>query len=162
MREVFANTSILQYLHQLGLLGLLERFYGRLVVPPAVVDEIAAGRARGVDLPNLRAARFVEVRAVKAGRLLPLVGRLGGGEREVIALALESSGEALVLLDDALARRHARALGIELSGTLGVLMRAYRESQVDDLDAVISRLEELGFRLDKETRAAVLQLALGP
>jgi len=48
---------------------------------------------------------------------VPLVTNLGPGETEVLMLALESS-EAVVVLDDGLARRVAEAPGIRLTGTM--------------------------------------------
>ncbi len=162
MPEVVADTSVVQYLHQLGQLGLLQRLYGRVVVPGGVARELAAGRARGVDLPDLGAASWVEVREVAAGGLAPLVGRLGSGELEVLALAVERREQTLVLLDDAVARRHAGALGLRLSGTLGVLIRACRQGLIEDLARELDRLHQLGFRLDRQTRDSALRLAERP
>ena len=53
------------------------------------------------------------------------VGALDAGEREVLALA-RGSREALVLMDDELARTEARRLRIPVKGTLGILVAAYR------------------------------------
>jgi uncharacterized protein len=53
MPEVIVDTSPLQYLHQLGLLDLLPYFYEEILIPESVVQEIAAGRALGVALPEL-------------------------------------------------------------------------------------------------------------
>ncbi|MEO8426176.1 MAG: hypothetical protein ABI651_03605 [Verrucomicrobiota bacterium] len=55
MPEVICNTSVLQYLHQLGLLHLLRDLYGRVTIPQAVTREITAGLAQGVNLPDLAA-----------------------------------------------------------------------------------------------------------
>lgn len=52
MPDLVCNTSPLQYLHQLGLLHLLPKLGGRVSIPPAVVEELAAGRRAGVDLPD--------------------------------------------------------------------------------------------------------------
>jgi len=52
--EVICNTSPIQYLHQLGLLDLLPKLVKRVTVPPAVVEELAEGRAAGINLPDLR------------------------------------------------------------------------------------------------------------
>ena len=52
MPEVICNTSPLQYLHQLDLLDVLQAFTDHIIVPPAVVHELAAGRAQGVNLPD--------------------------------------------------------------------------------------------------------------
>jgi len=46
--EVICNTSPLQYLHQLGLLHVLPALAGQVVVPPAVVDELAEGERNEV------------------------------------------------------------------------------------------------------------------
>jgi predicted nucleic acid-binding protein len=43
--EVICNTSPLQYLHQLGQLNVIKALAGHLTVPPAVVAELAEGRA---------------------------------------------------------------------------------------------------------------------
>jgi len=51
---------------------------------------------------------------------------LDPGETEVLALA-QSLVDPLVLLDDEVARAEARRLKLHLCGTLGILVRAYRE-----------------------------------
>ena len=43
----------MQYLHQLGLLRVLPHLIGHIIVPPAVVDELAVGRSLGVNLPDV-------------------------------------------------------------------------------------------------------------
>jgi predicted nucleic acid-binding protein len=43
-----ANTSPLQCLHQCGLSDLFARLYQEVLVPPAVVQELAAGRTLGL------------------------------------------------------------------------------------------------------------------
>ena len=53
MPEIICDTSPIQYLYQLKLLHILSALAQRVIVPPAVVDELAAGRALGVSLPNL-------------------------------------------------------------------------------------------------------------
>ena len=64
--------------------------------------------------------------------LLPLVTHLGDGEKEVLALGLETQ-DALLLLDDRDARRYARTLELEISGTLGLLLRAKERGVLDDV-----------------------------
>lgn len=51
MPEVVSDTSPLQYLHQIGLLQILPALAERIVVPPAVDQELSIGRALGVNLP---------------------------------------------------------------------------------------------------------------
>ena len=158
MREVFCNTSPLQQLHQLGLLPVLHTLAGRLIVPPAVVEELSAGISRGLDLPELADLEWVEVRAPRSVAAVPLVSDLGPGETQVLALALESS-EPLALFDDALARRVAATLGIAVEGTLGLLLDAKKAGLLTSVRPLLDRLQSLGFRLDPGTRDAALRLS---
>jgi len=63
MADVIANTSPIQYLHQLDQLQLLRQLYGSLIVPPAVAEEIAEGRTLGHDLPDLYGLPWLEIAA---------------------------------------------------------------------------------------------------
>jgi predicted nucleic acid-binding protein len=50
-------------------------------------------------------------------------------------------------------------LGLTVTGTLGVLLRAKTEGHLPAVSPVVDKLEQLGFRLAPETRAGVLRLA---
>lgn len=146
MPEVISNTSPLQYLYQADLLNLLPALYGPITLPQAVADELAQGRARGVALPDAASLPWATVRPVRQGTVLPLVTDLGPGEREVLALAVETPG-SLVLIDDALARRHARLLGVVFTGTLGVILKAKRSGHLVAVRPVLDRFDALRFAL---------------
>ena len=152
------NTSPIQYLHQLGLLDLLPKLGGRVCIPPAVIEELAAGREAGVDLPDLTQLDWVRVRRPVSAAALPLVRDLGPGETEVLMLGLESR-ESILVLDDALARRVAVGLGLRLTGTLGILLSAKRIGLLSAVTPLLDRLQRLRFHLAPQTRAAVLTLA---
>lgn len=158
MPEIICNTSPLQYLHQLGLLHVLSGLAGRVVLPSAVARELSAGRAQGVDLPALEELEWITIRTPLSAPVIPLVVDLGAGETEVLALALES-GNAEVLLDDALARRVAAMLGLSFRGTLGLLLDAKRARLVTAVRPLLDRLKSLGFRLSHDTECSVLELA---
>jgi predicted nucleic acid-binding protein len=158
LSDVICNTSPIQYLHQLELLHILRALAGGVIVPPAVVDELAEGRALGVNLPDLTALDWVTVRRPVSELAVPLVTNLGPGETEVLMLALESR-KAVVVLDDALARRVAETLGLRLTGTLGLLLDAKRAGLIPAVGPLLDQLQALRFRVAPHTRAAVLKLA---
>jgi len=157
MREAVSNTSPLQYLYQADVLDLLPKLYDRVLVPAPVVEEIAEGRARGVALPDAGTLPWVTVVDPPAPEILPLAPDLGPGERS--ALAIAATRGLLVILDDALARRHAGLLGLRCTGTLGILIQAKRKGHLPTVRPLLDRLESLRFRLDPATRASVLELA---
>ena len=158
MRDVICNTSPLQYLHQADLLHLLPALFGSVQVPSAVEAELAEGRRRGVRLPELAELPWVTVRPVRDRKLLPLVTSLGDGEKEVLALGLETSGHLLVL-DDRNARRYAAAAGLKITGTLGILVLAKERGFLDSVQPVLDCLQALQFRLSTATHQMVLDLA---
>jgi len=156
--EVICNTSPLRYLHQLGLLHVLPALVKTVVVPPAVVAELAAGRALGVDVPDVASLDWVSVRTPLSVSALPLIHDLGAGETEVLMLALESE-DAIAVLDDALARRTAESLRKPVKGTIGILLDAKKAGLIDSLCLQLDRLQSLRFHLAPHTRAAALELA---
>lgn len=156
--QVICNTSPIQYLYQIGLLQILPALVGQVIVPPAVVDEIAVGRAAGVYLPDVATLDWVIVRSPVSKAALPLVNDLGVGETQVLMLALELR-DAVVILDDGLARRVAETLHLRLTGTLGLLLDAKRAGLLPAVAPVLDQLQALRFRLAPFTRAAVLKLA---
>jgi predicted nucleic acid-binding protein len=65
----------------------------------------------------------------------------------------------VLILDDALARRHATLMRVKTTGTLGVLLKSKTAGHVVLVSPLVSALEELGFHLSDRTRDAVLKLA---
>ncbi len=158
MADVIVNTSPLQYLHQIGQLDLFPKLFGRIIVPEAVIAELAAGRRLGVSLPIPEALGWIDRRspASPVGGLLSW--ELGAGESAVMSLALEHPG-SWVVLDDKLARQAALHLQLPLLGTAGILLRAKRAGHLDTVGPVLKQLAALGFRLTPETMRNILDLA---
>ena len=114
-RRVVPDTTCLIALSAVSLLDLLHEFYDVVVVPDAVAHEF------GDPLPS-----WVEAAQGDPVLVSALRQSLGPGEAEVIAVATQSA-DALAVLDDKRARATARAMGVRLTGTLGILLRAKRE-----------------------------------
>jgi predicted nucleic acid-binding protein len=158
LSEIICNTSPIQYLHQVQLLHILPELAARILVPPAVVDELREGRKKGIELPDITKLEWIEIIEPSSASALPLVTDLGPGETAVLALGLEVRN-AVVVLDDAVARNVARAVGLKLTGTLGLLLDAKRKGIIDQVATVLDELQSLRFRLSAHTRTAVLKLA---
>jgi predicted nucleic acid-binding protein len=156
--EVICDVSPIQYLHQAGLLDILRLRYGVITIPTAVAAELREGLRRGVDLPDLAPLKWMRIRQPERRLLAAIVADLGAGEREVLALGTAKQ-DSLVILDDAQGRRHARLLKLNVTGTLGVLLKAKETGLLPALAPVLDRLDRLRFRMDPATRQAVLRLA---
>ena len=67
-------------------------------------------------------------------------------------------GESAVL-DDAEARSCARTLGVQFSGTLGVIVRAYKRGLVPSLLEAIDQVRAAGLYVDDALVADILRKA---
>jgi predicted nucleic acid-binding protein len=145
---VVADASPLISLDACKQLGLLRKLYARVVVPQAVEQELSFGGRTGLPKGLTRAHRkWISVRKLRTLPPPALVAALHLGEAEVIALALEV-GSPLVLLDERAARAVARSRGLQVTGSLGVLLRAKKKGMLlavkPSIDLMLSRGVLLG------------------
>jgi hypothetical protein len=138
---VVSNTSPLYYLHRLRHLELLQKLYGEIVVPDAVVRELAAGRNEGHQVPDISNHAWICVQAVQVPAVIGLITDLGAGEAEVLALALERR-ECTVILDDRFAREVAKARSVRLTGTAGVLVKAKHSGLISCVAPLLDEAEK--------------------
>lgn len=158
MLKAISNTSPLLYLHQIGVLGWLPRLFGEVWVPGAVVQELEKGKRKGCNVPDLEGCgwvRFVEPVVMPSEWL---VLDLGPGELATMALALENPGH-VVLLDDDLARRVAKAAGLTVWGTLKVLLEAKAQGLTEHIEPFLSQLVSAGMWLSSDVQERILLLA---
>jgi predicted nucleic acid-binding protein len=147
MPDAVSDSSPLIHLAKIEALELISRLYSRILIPPAVWREVVEesdGRPGAVEMQKAVAAGWMVKRAAKNETLvIALRQTLDNGEAEAIALATELHPES-VLLDDKLARQMARRLGVPVTGTLGVLLRAKQVGLIVELQSLITRLQSEG------------------
>ncbi|MEM1041748.1 MAG: DUF3368 domain-containing protein [Bacteroidota bacterium] len=102
--------------------------------------EEGQGRPGEAEVKKAPEDGWIQVQPPKDGPLLRLLGgELDDGEAEGIALAVEV-GAGLLLLDETQARKRAGLVGLRVTGTLGLLVRARKEGRIDRLRPVLDRL----------------------
>jgi uncharacterized protein len=127
--------------------GLLKDMFGSVLIPPTVAEEVSRphGPVAAIDaaaIPGLKIQSPKNVGSV-AGQF-PALHR---GEIEAIALSLETSAD-LLIIDEAPGRLAARKLGIAITGTIGLLLRAKQEGRIPALRPLIESLRDrLQFRV---------------
>ena len=155
-RLVVVNTTPIIALSLVGELGLLRSLYDEVVVPSAVEAEVLAGGRDGIGSSELIEASWLRVASLQDSRRADLLADLDRGEAEVLAQELNAD---LVIIDERLARLHAKRLGLTLTGTLGVLLRAKQLGHVKAVAPLIDRLRQGGIHLSDVVVAEVLALA---
>lgn len=151
MSLVVSNSSPLIALARIQRLDLVPTILESVLIPPAVAREI---RPSIPVLPD-----WLRVQApAKPPSVLASQRRLGDGEWEAIALAIEV-GAGAILIDDRPARRLAEAAGLNVIGTLGLLLEAKRASHVRTIHAELDKLLETSFFLSQQLYDQLLRMA---
>ncbi len=159
MPAVVSDTSPLVYLTRLGHFSWLKEFYGEILIPPAVWAEISQ---KGHGLPEAQTTElgvqegWVRVQAPEWRSEKQL--DLDPGEEEAIRLAKQLG--ALLIIDESEGRAAAMSLGIQVTGTLGILVEAKARGLIPSVKAELDRLVAgTTFFLSDDIRALVLRLS---
>jgi len=138
-------------------LALLPRLFSQVLATDEVVQECVAPpeRSEGHVIRAALAAGWITQAAAPAHR--PQHPGLGGGEASTLALALQRS--SAVLVDDRLARRVAVELGLQVVGSLGVLIAAKRRGLLAGIRPSLEGLAGSGYFLSDALLLEALSLA---
>jgi len=149
---VVSDTSSVSALLHIGPCDLLERLYGRVIIPEAVESEL---RRRFDSLPD-----FLHCEQVSDNNEVKRFSKeLDLGEAEAIVLARETHADIL-LMDELKGRAVALREGIPLIGLIGVLLQAKRNGLVPSVRRLIDRLEaEAKFRISTEIKRTAIESA---
>lgn len=121
---VVVNATPLIALAILDRLDLLRRLFKKVIVPTAVYDEVVLYGSGRVGARLVSKADWLDIQTpTTATTIEPILLGLDEGEMQVLLLAREVIPD-WVLLDEKLGRRVAKALGLPVKGTLGVLLTA--------------------------------------
>ena len=144
---IISDATCFIILSKIGELDLLRATYGSVVTTSTVAIEY------GDPLPD-----WVTVRDPIALSQQDSIGILGRGEASAISLALEIAG-SVVILDDLQARRIAEKLGLSVTGTLGVLVRAKLDNVIPSIRPLLAKMRRTNFRLSLKIEAEALKQA---
>jgi predicted nucleic acid-binding protein len=140
------NTSPLILLSKIGLLDLLRAGDLPVIVPQAVLNEIARHGPTDQTVLQVLSAGWLQI--VPDPPIPPrlVTTRLGSGELAVIALALAQPGSEVVL-DDLTARRCARESGLSVQGTISLVIQAKHRGAIPSVRPVLDQLRGMGMYL---------------
>lgn len=142
---VVSDTSPLTNLFQIGRLQLVHELFDDVVIPGAVAAEIEFLEHNREILTQNPWIRLVEVK--DRTLLRDLTENIDSGEAEAIVLAIQLNADA-ILIDETLGRSEAIRLGLDVTGAVGVLIRAKRKGLIAEVKPEIDRLTgEAGFWL---------------
>ena len=135
---IVSNTTPIINFAEIGRLDVLEALFGKVVIPPAVMNELIAKRSLFPKAAEA-ASRFEVVHPRSHLLVRGLQSAIHAGEAECLALAMENSG-SLLIIDDLQARAMASSNGLLFTGTLGCLVEAKARGMIHELAPMIEIL----------------------
>jgi predicted nucleic acid-binding protein len=156
MLKVVSDSGPMIALASIGQLDLLHRLFGEIVVPPAVRAEVLDE----TSTTALSAAEWIKLQPPQDNLAVQFLrDDFGAGESEAIVLAKEI-GADWILLDDLMARRKAQAIGLNMVGTLGLLLMAKASGYISAIMPLVDHLRRNGFRMSADLYTRILQQAV--
>lgn len=155
MPKVVCDTTPIISLLKISQLDLLHKLYGEIFIPRAVFEEVEAGKEKNYysDLSKLSWIIVVDIAdegAVKFFHDLDAV------EAESIVLATEMQAD-LVLPDEKRGRWHAKHIGLKVSGTIGVLVKAKNEGLIRKIKQMLTELQVRGVWIGESLKNEILK-----
>jgi len=156
MPKIISNTTPILSLLKINKLDLLKKLYGEIVIPNAVFQEIENGKEKEYyqDLTHLP---WIKITDLKNPDSKEFFTDLDDGEAEVLILAKEQNAD-LVIMDEILGRRFANQLGVNLTGTIGVLLKAKENGLIESVSELLTELIEKGTWLNPKLVSRIKEL----
>ena len=157
MPKIVSNTTPLISLLKIDQLALLQKIYRNIIIPSAVFAEVEQGKTKPyyTDLSKLDWISIQEIREQKA---MSYFYDLDAGEAAVIILATELKAD-LVIIDEILGRRFAKHAGHQVTGTLGILMKAKELGLIDKVGPLLDEMQQKGIWMSKQLKEKILKRA---
>lgn len=155
MRKVISNTTPLIALANIGCFDILQKIYEEIMIPAAVLEEVKSEPAKTLVNNN----DFIRVFPVADSQVKKMFSsRLHAGEIEVMLLAEEKQAD-LLIIDDNSAKKMAKFLGFNVTGTLGVLLKAKNKGYINEIQPFVDKLQDNGFYVSFQVKQYVLEEA---
>jgi predicted nucleic acid-binding protein len=153
------NATPLIALALVDQLDLLPRIFGEIIVPTTVYDEVVGQGLERPGAQGISQAQWLQVMApTTVSTIEPLLLGLDRGELDVLLLAQDQDPD-WIIIDERQARRAARAMGLPVKGTVGVLLTMglsglrSKEELLNDLEGMIRR----GIRISPQLQSWLKQ-----
>ncbi len=152
--KIVSNSSPLIALAKIEKLDIIRH---EIIIPKAVFNEITRPKKEYVnELYTWAKDKTTEVKNKKAVEYLELI--VDKGESETIVLAEELNVDT-VLIDDLKARSIAKLRGLNVIGTIGILLDAKEKGIISELQPLLNMLINQKIRVSRELYDYALELA---
>ncbi len=134
---VVSDSTPLITLMKAARIDLLHDLFGEVVIPEAVYQELTINSNFPDEAKMIRDSVFIRVVQVEDRKTVSVLQRATGldlGESEAIVYADDNHADVL-LMDEASGRRVALDMGIEIMGSIGILVTAFKGGYISVMEA---------------------------
>ena len=147
-KTILSDTSCLILLEKIGELDLLHKVFGEILITQDVADEYGSKLPEWISIQNPTDKNYQKI----------LEASVDKGEASTIALAVELVN-CLLIIDDLKGRNLAQTLGIEITGTFGVILQAKFSGKITSVNSYLARIKQTDFHVSKELEKQILKKA---
>jgi predicted nucleic acid-binding protein len=159
LKDIVINTGpLLAIIAAQGNLSLLQDLYRQVFVPYEVKKEITGFGADRFGVEEFYDARFLVIPSRPLILSPILENTLDQGEAAVIQLALNKK-VTTVCIDETTGRRVARLFNLNVTGSLGILLRAKKEGYPVSMKHAIEQMKKKDIYLSDKLVNSVLKLS---
>ena len=157
--NIVVNSTPLISLAILNQLGLLQKLFNYVIIPISVYDEVVLHGKDKAGFDALSAVDWFHIAsALNIGMKQSIMIELDEGEAEVITIAKEQN-IPLVCIDEFAGRQYAKLLGLDVIGTLGILLLAKQNGFINELKPLFHNLISNNRHISKALCNQVLRKA---
>lgn len=138
---VFSNTTPIIALSSIQRLDLLRHLFGHIHVVTEVADECEVGGV--IAVPALRGLDWLTIVESTPISHPNLLLELDKGEKHTLDMAQKQQAD-WVLIDERIGRNVAEYLGLKVTGTLGVLLKAKQQGLIPSFRQCVGVMQQHG------------------
>jgi len=147
-KAIISDTSCLILLDKIGELEILNKLFGKIITTSEVANEF------GQPLPN-----WIEIQQPTDNNYQSIIeASVDSGEASAIALAFELDN-CLLIIDDLKARKFANQIGLNIIGTMGVIVDAKLSGIIQSVKPIITKIKLTNFRMTEQLEIVMLKKA---
>jgi len=141
---------------QIKQLDLLKQLYETIIVPQSVYEEL-------IVIPNqnkyLKSISWIRIHPITNTELSKeLLKDVDRGEAEAMVLAIELQAD-LLIIDEQIGRAVAGKLGINITGVLGILVKAKEQNLIKSVRPFMEPARDVAkFRIHPKLFSAILKM----
>ncbi len=145
---IISDTSCLILLDKIGSLDILKLLFGTVTTTNDVAEEFGNPLPDWITIADPSNKNYQAIIEVS----------LDKGEASAIALAVEYD-DCLLIIDDLKGRNFAMKLGLNITGTLGILIDAKLRGHIPSLKPVLNAIRQTNFRVSPNLETIILKKA---